>query len=318
MAITLNEAKVGVRDKLVAGVYDLFARNSVLMDRLTFDDVVSPTGGSSLVYGYQVTKVPGAAGLRAVNEEYTAQEAKREEKTATCSILGGSYQIDRVLAKDVSVNEIQYQTEEKVKTTAAEFSNLVINGNHAHDSKAFDGLNVLLAGSDSEFVSSIDVSTSAKLDENNQELLDELDALVAHVPGCNLILVNLATLLKIRSAARRAGVYERDVDGFGRPVEKYNGIEMLDVGKTIDANGNEVDIIPTAQDGTTAIYAVKLGLDGFHGISPKGDKIIDAHFPDLDAPGVLKLGDVEFVGGVALKTTKAAAVLTGLKIKAAA
>lgn len=52
MALTLAEAKVGYADKIDQQVIDEFRRDSVLLDKLTFDDTISPTGGSNLVYGY--------------------------------------------------------------------------------------------------------------------------------------------------------------------------------------------------------------------------------------------------------------------------
>ena len=52
MALTLAEAKVGYADKVDQQVIDEFRRDSVLLDMLTFDDTISPTGGSNLVYGY--------------------------------------------------------------------------------------------------------------------------------------------------------------------------------------------------------------------------------------------------------------------------
>ena len=72
-------------------------------------------------------------------------------------------------------------------------------------------------------------------------------------------------------------------------------------------------MIPT-QEGKTAIYAVCLGLDGFHGISPQGDGVIQCYLPDLSAPGAVKTGEVELVAGVALKNTMKAAVLKDIAI----
>lgn len=316
MAITLQEAKVGMRDKIAAGVIDIFQRTSLLMDRLVFDNVVAAGGrGSTLTYGYQQTTTPSKAGLRSINEEYTASEAKRTEKTASCAILGGTFELDRVIIGTAGeVDELAYQTEEKVKSAVSEFHNLVINGNHTANAKEFDGLKVLLSGTANEFTSELDISTSAKLDASCQAVLDELDALVSRVPGCNLLIMGLPMLLKVRSAARRAGYYERRKDDFGRVVETYNGIEMVDAGKTIDANGNEVDVIPVDASGKTAIYAIAIGLDGFHGISPEGNKLVSSYMPDLTAPGAVKKGDVEFIGGVALKNSKKAGVLKDIQI----
>lgn len=51
--VTLEEAKVGMADKVDQMVVDEFRRDSFLLDRLSFDNAVSPgTGGSTLTYGY--------------------------------------------------------------------------------------------------------------------------------------------------------------------------------------------------------------------------------------------------------------------------
>ena len=70
------------------------------------------------------------------------------------------------------------------------------------------------------------------------------------------------------------------------------------------------------EDGKTAIYAVSLGLDGFHGISPMGDGVISCFMPDENAPGAVKTGEVELVAGVALKNTLKAAVLKDIAVGA--
>ena len=46
MPITLQEAKVGMADKVDQQVIDKFRRSSLLLDTLTFDNAISPgTGG---------------------------------------------------------------------------------------------------------------------------------------------------------------------------------------------------------------------------------------------------------------------------------
>lgn len=58
-----------------------------------------------------------------------------------------------------------------------------------------------------------------------------------------------------------------------------------------------------------------MGLDGFHGISPTGNSVINSYMPDLNAPGAVKKGEVELIAGVALKNTLKAAVLKGIAIE---
>ena len=314
MPITLAEAKVGMADKVDQQIVDMFRRSSLLLDRMTFDNCISPgTGGSTLAYGYIQLKSPSTASVRTINTEYTPGEAKREKKTTNAVIMGGSFQLDRVLQNTSgAVDELAFQAEQKVKATANYFHNAVINGTQA---TSFDGLKALLAKTANEITSTVSLTTSAELDDNYNAFLDEMDALMGALDGApSMLMMNQAMLIKLRSIARRAGYYERSKDDFGRTVETYNGVPMVDMGKYY--NGTEsVDVVST-DGGKTAIYAVSLGLDGFHGISPTGDGVIQSYMPDLNAPGAVKTGEVELVAGVALKNTLKAAVLKDIAISA--
>lgn len=326
MPITLAEAKVGMADKVDQQVIDEFRRSSLLLDMLTFDDTVSPgTGGSTLTYGYVRLKTPSTVAVRKINTEYTPGEAKREKASADLVILGGSFEIDRVIAETSgAVDEMDFQIKEKTKAGANYFHNLVINGTSASTGSGyvtgtFDGLKKVLAGSDTEITSEADISTSALLDDNYNAFLDELDAFIsilAEKP--DILLMNNKMLTKVRAAARRAGFYERNTDGFGRVVEKYNGIPMMDCGQYY--NGTKtVDVVETSEPSTSsygesAIYAVKLGLNAFHGISVDGKKMLRTYLPDLTAPGAVKKGEVEMLAAAVLKNSKMAGVLKGIKI----
>lgn len=315
MSITLAEAKVGMADKVDQQIIDMFRRSSLLLDALTFDNVISPgTGGSTLTYGYIQLKTPSTAAVRAINSEYTPGEAKREEKTAKAEIMGGSFEVDRVLQNTSgAVNELAFQAEQKIKATANFFHNKAINDTTS-------GLAKVLEGTENEFTSAVDLTTSANMDNNYSAFLDELDTVISAVDGKpSMLLMNREMLSKLRSAARRAGYYTRSEDAFGRTVEAYNDIPLMDVGGYY--NGTKtVDVIPTSTpttgaEGTTAIYAVALGLDAFHGISPVGNNVINTYMPDMNAPGAVKKGEVELVAGTVLKNTLKAAVLKGIKIK---
>ena len=325
MDITLAEAKVGMADKVDQKVVDTFRRSSLLLDKLVFDNAISPgTGGSTLTYGYIQLKTPSTAAVRQINSEYTAGEAKREEKTTKAVVMGGKFQIDRVLIGTAgAVDELAFQTEQKVKATANYFNNLVINGNKAGSGtgvlNTFDGLDKLLTGTETEITSAVDVSTEALMNANYNALLDEVDGFLSTLDGKpSMLLMNNKMLSKMRSAARRAGYYSKTRDEFGRQVETYNDIPMYDMGKYYNGT-NTVDIIPetaasASAEGKTDIYAVAIGLDGFHGVSPTGSKVINSYMPDLSKPGAVKDGEVELVAGVALKNTNKAGVLRGIKI----
>lgn len=317
MAITLAEAKVGMADKVDQAVVDSFRRSSMLLDLLVFDNSIAPgTGGSTLTYGYLQLKTPSTAARRTVNSEYVAGEAKKEKKTADCAIMGGKFQLDRVIIGTAgAADELAFQANQKIKATANLFHYLAINGTKA--SNDFDGLSALLTNTENEFTSTIDISTAAKIDSNGQALLDEIDALVASLDGkATALLMNRDMLTKIRGIARRAGYYERATNAFGNIVETFNGIPMINLEQYYNGS-TSVDVIPTTSGGKTDIYAVRIGLDGFLGFSPEGNKLINSYMPDLTLPGAVKDGEVELIAGVALKNTRAAGVLRGVQIKAA-
>ncbi len=321
MAITLAEAKVGMADKVDQQIVDMFRRSSLLLDQMPFDNAISPgTGGSTLTYGYIQLKTPSTASVRTINAEYTPGEAKREKKTTGAIIMGGSFQIDRVLQNTAgAADEMAFQAEQKIKATANYFHNLVINGSSAASDEGyvagtFDGLRKLLGGTANEITSAVSLTTSQELDTNYNAFLDEMDSFISTLDGTpTMLLMNRAMLVKLRSLARRAGYYERTQDDFGRVVETYAGVPMMDMGKYYNGTTTK-DVVETDSAGKTAIYAVCMGLDGFHGISPMGDGVITSYMPDLNAPGAVKTGEVELVAGVALKNTLKAAVLKDIAI----
>lgn len=317
MAITLEQAKVGMADKVDQQVVDMFRRSSLLLDRMTFDNAISPgTGGSTLVYGYTQLKTPSTAAVRAINTEYTPGEAIREEKTAKAVIMGGAFQVDRVIqSTSGAIDELVFQADEKVKAVSNFFTNAVINGTA---STTFDGLKVLLTGSSTEYTATSDLTTSANIDANYQHFLDELDEFISGLDGgADMLIMNRKMLGKLRGIARRAGYFSSSRDEFGRNVETYNGIVLMDAGQYFNGT-NSVDIVAdtpasSSAAGTSDIYAVKFGLDAFHGISPTGTKVVQTYMPNLMEPGAVKKGEVELVAGVALKNTLKAGHMKGIK-----
>ncbi len=58
----------------------------------------------------------------------------------------------------------------------------------------------------------------------------------------------------------------------------------------------------TPVPGLTDLYAVRLGLDAFHGATVTGNKIIRTYLPDFKQPGAVKTGEVEMIAAVVLKS----------------
>lgn len=315
MAIMLMDVQANMQDHLSAQVIDEFRKNSFLLDNMIFDDAVSPTGGgSTLTYAYTRVSTPASAATRAINTEYEGQEAKKQRHVVDLKVFGGAFDIDRVLASTGGiVDEVQFQLQQKVKATQALFSDMVINGDTLSDAYGFDGLSKALEGSDTEVETQIDLSTSALVTENYMQFLDELDEMIARLDGApSCLLGNAAMMAKVRAVARRASMYQTDRDSWGNLVEYYGGIPLIDLG----AKSGSTDPIIATEGGKTSLYAVRLGLDGFHGVTMNSQSPIRTWLPDFETAGTVKRGEVEMVAAVALKSTRAAAVLRGIKISA--
>lgn len=308
MPVTLEQARQNTTDDIDLAIIDEFRTNSI-MELLTFDDAVNPAGGgATLTYGYRRLAELASAGFRALNTEYVPGEVSTTRHTTELKVLGGAFQIDRVLANlgPAATNEVWLQMTQKVRAVQAEFGNAVINGDSAEDEDSFDGLSKALTGSSTE----IDASTWdwSNITEAGEALaiLDALDDFLGNLDEQpQAIITNKRVIAKLRSAARRANMYSREAGPRGTYFETYGDVRLIDAGKRA---GDNQDVIPVV-DGKADMYAVRFGLDGFHGVSTAGGNLVSQWTPDFTTPGAVKTGEVELGPvGVALKKTKAAAV----------
>lgn len=325
MSITLEQSKVGLADHVDQQVIDEFRRDSFILDRLPFDNSVSPgTGGSTLTYGYLQLKTPSLAEGRKLNSEYQAGEAIKTQKAVNLKIFGGAFEVDRVLEKTAASSEISFQLTEKIKAVKNKFHYDFINGkstakgNAGTDNTPFDGLDVLVTGTNTEeknAAAPFDMSSAAKIKENANEFMYALDnwlSKLSEKPDALLVNRKAATMLK--TVAKMQGYYDRTKNDFGQKVEYYDEIAIVDMGEYFDGTSTKMCVPIDAKTGTTSIYAVKLGLNAVHAVSPKGDKIIATYLPDLSNPGAVKKGEVEMVAAIASKDTTKAGVFRNVQV----
>ncbi|MEK2473825.1 major capsid protein [Streptomyces noursei] len=321
MAITLADAKLNTQDDIDLRVIDEFRKSSWLLDNLTFDDVVNPAGGgATLTYGYTRLVSERGAAFRPLGTEYGTEQAKRSRATVDLSVLGGAFEIDRVLSNlgPAATNEVAFQMGQTIKSARAFFSDQVINGTrNTSTATGFEGLSKVLTGSSTEYKTAADWSAPADqaAAHNALDSLDEFLGLLDDTPSA--LLGNKKTIARIRSLARRAGYYSRAENAFGQTVESYNGIPFIDLGAKAGSADPVIGI--DAKTGTTDLYAVRLGLDAFHGVSTVGGGLVRQWLPDFSTAGAVKRGEVELGPvAVALKTTKGAAVWRGIQVNPAA
>jgi len=333
MPVTLAEASRGTLPALDARVIDEFRKLTPLLDLLTFDDAVNPAGGgATMSYQYRRLLTQRSASFRQLNTEYTPAEVETVVKTSNLAPLGGSFQIDRVIAEvgPTFANEIVLQMTQLLKASSAFFHDQVINGDTGVISYGFDGLNVGLVGTSTEFRTDVvsnwvDFDTSAA----QNKALDDLDEFLQLLDGEPTVIVsNKQGLARVRGLARRAGAYVRSpmdglTNGAGNPItrEQYGNLVLVDAGEKA---GSSQQVIPirsatvggTAQTGLTDIYAIRMGLDGFHGVTFTGRQLARTWLPDFSTAGAVKTGEAELGPvGVALKASKAAAVWRNVKVR---
>ena len=318
MAVTLAQAKLNVQDALQMGIIDEFRKSSWLLDHLTFSDCVSPTGGgATLTYAYTRLVTQPTADFRAVNTEYAPSEVTKQRYTADLKIFGGSYQIDRILAgMGGIVDEVTLQASQKAKAAVALFNDTVINGNSSTDADAFDGLDVALTGSTTEFNATgtlIDLSTAQKCIENGDEFIYMLNKCLGKLDGKPSFLAgNSDMIAALQFVAKTHGKYQESQDEWGNMVGQYNGIPIIDLGTK--AGSNE-PVVANHETNGSSLYFARLGLDGFHAISMAGHASpVEMWLPDFTTAGAVKTGEVEMVAAVVLKATKAAGVIRKIKV----
>ncbi|MBP2032707.1 hypothetical protein J2Z42_001381 [Clostridium algifaecis] len=326
MAITLQQAKLNTQDDIQKGVIDEFRKNSFILDNITFDNAVTPgTNGATLTYGYTRLITQPTAAFRTINSEYAPQEVTKDRYTVELKPFGGSFGIDRIVANTGGlVDEVNLQVQQKVKAANALFNDTIINGDSAVDANSFDGLNKAITGSSTEYNAGavIDLSTSTALDTNYKQFMDLLDEFLSNLDGKPTFLGGNSKLItKIKSVARRAGYLTQSEDAFGRKVDAYDGIVLVDLGAKAGTNDPVVSIVnsrkPNGTDavtGLTDLYAARLSLDGFHAVSLANQDLVKIWLPDFSTSGAVKNGEVEMVAAVALKSTKSAGVFRNIKV----
>lgn len=321
MPVTLAQAALNTQEDLDRFVIDEFRKQSAILDTLVFHDTVNPMGGgSTLTYGYHRVVAERAADFRAINNEYTPDEAEKDRFTVDLAPIGGAFEIDRVLAQIARAAEVDFQIRQLVKGSAARFNDALVNG-EVDGGDGFDGLSEALTGTDTE-IDAADLPGGGDWTDLSTGYMDAIDAIdewLSVLDGApTVILGNGRAIAKFRAIARRANQYvERPVEGLtagaGAPTARgfYGNALLVDAGAK---SGSSTPIIPIT-DHQTDLFAYRVGLDGFHGVSVSGQPLVRTWLPDFSTAGAVKKGEVE-MGPVAvvLKATRAATVLRGVTV----
>lgn len=311
MAVTLAESALLSSNNLQRGVLETFVQSSPVLDRIPLLEIQ----GNAYAYNEEST-LPGVA-FRSVNEAYTESTGAVVQRTESLVILGGDADVDKFIVQTRgNLNDQRAtQTAMKVKAASYKFQDTFINGDVAVDSKSFDGLKKRLTGDQVLDAATNGIGPVA----GGHDFFDALDALIGAVPGLSdgngALYANSAVIAKIMSSARRLGGADMITEALtGKRVATYNGIPLLDIGKT--AGGADI-ITSTETQGTStassSIYAVKFGSDegdqAVTGLTNGGVQVYD--LGELESKPAYRTR-LEFYCGLATFGGRAAARLRGV------
>jgi hypothetical protein len=326
MALTLVEAAKLSQNDLQRGVIETFLQESVVLDRIPLMEIE----GNAFAYNEEGT-LPGVE-FRAVNAAYSESTGTVNQKTEALVILGGDADVDTFIQQTRSnLNDQRAtQTRMKVKSASFKYQDGFINGDTAVDANSFDGLKKRLTGAQVLDAAVNGLAVLGADDAARHAFLDQLDALIAAVPGLSgsngALYMNSSIRSKILSALRRLNVYTESIGRLPEtlmtgvtPVNQariptYNGIPLIDIGSKADGTL----IIPQtetqgASNVASSIYAVRYGESegdaAVTGLTNGGVSVRD--LGEIDAKPVWRTR-IEFFCGLGVFGGKGAARLRGV------
>lgn len=312
MALLLSDAANLTQNDLQKGVIQTFIMQSVILDRIP----LLPIEGNAYAYNAEAT-LPGVE-FRAVNSAYSESTGTFNQKTETLVILGGDADVDKFIQQTRSnINDQrQAQTTMKIKAAVFKYQDTFINGDSSIDPNSFDGLKKRLVGTQVTAGATNGLKIIGA--GSNNELFaffDQVDLMMSTIIGGPLdaLYMNANIRVKMRSAARRTTSWIQLRDDFGRPIDTYNGVPMLDIGRKADGSF----ILPlTETQGSsstaTSIYGIRFGQDesdqAVTGLTNGGIQVED--LGELQVKPALRTR-IEFYTGLAV-FGKGAARLSGV------
>ena len=120
---------------------------------------------------------------------------------------------------------------------------------------------------------------------------------------------NSKMINKIKAIAKIVGTNTETKDDFGRSIDAYDGIALIDLGEYKGAP------VVAINAGKTSLYAVKFGSQAFHAISPAGAALVDTIAPDFTQASEQVRGLIELRAAVVLKHSKSCGVLRNIKVQ---
>ena len=256
-------------------------------------------------------------GWRKINAAYSESTAKLQHKIESKYIFGHDIDVDVVLAKagDTIGDVRQNQRMASAKAMAFEFNDQFINGDPANDE--FKGVSarvddVYAAGYTDQYFDAGSATSGRGLlydTTDRQYFMDNVAKLIhvtaEHKPDA--LYMNSKMYLAFEAALRREGVLKQTEDMFGRIINAYQQVPLIDIGIKADQSTEIITNAEILSGGTdeTSIYSVKYGDEQYlWGIQQEAMQARD--LGEIDTKPVYR-DRVEWVVGLAVNNPRSIA-----------
>jgi len=207
-------------------------------------------------------------GWRKINGTPSESTGLSDQKIESKYIFGHYIDVDKVLV-EADPNARMTQRQMSAEAMAFEFNDQFINGDPANDefkgiSKRID--DIYADGyTDQKFDAGSATTGRGMLYDttDRQYFMDNVAKLIhvidKHKPDA--LFMNSKMYLAFEAALRREGVLKQDADMFGRIINTYSSVSLIDIGIKADQSTEIITNAETGSGGTdeTSIYAVKYG-----------------------------------------------------------
>lgn len=314
-ALTLLDMAQGAQDEVMQGVILNFARQSSLMQRISFREIDSLTSRA-----WRINSVT-AAGTRKIGESYSTVRDGFEPVQDGLAAIGDQLEIDRLL-REPGQTELDAWAENlalESERIRYKFLDLFINGDVTSDPEAFNGVKVrvvAIGGDQSQTGASADALDLGASDANRQVFLDKMNRSMFECGADgmpSLIVTGKDGFFTLEAVARRLNLLTITNDAFDREVMNYKGVPIDWAGTKADQS---TEIITATEDpgdagnDSTSFYFVKFGRPYVEGIQ--------LHSPERVFDGILNDGVthrtvIEWPVGIAMKHNKGVVRLSNVK-----
>lgn len=265
--ITLADFSKLETDPLRKSVIDQFRMESVLMDMVKFETI-----GALGITIIRYKELPSVA-FRKIGNPFPTSKGKTEKRTEVIAAMGGTIDVDKTLVKaNNTVAKVRaVQQSMMLKAMSYNFNDKFINGDRLVNEDEFQGIKSRIdalndAGFTSQYID-CGLGTDEGIlhdDDSMHTFLDKLDGLIYSFDGHNPdgLLMNSSVLLAVRSLLRRLKLLDTSKDQFGRIIDMYGKVPLLDVGTKAD---QITHIIPNTETlggnaSGSSIYGYKFGI----------------------------------------------------------